>query len=78
VLGSLRAELKERYPDPDDRKVIFERMVYDRFMDLVRAGDVEGLEAWVQKCVDEGPHYASPAEHSAMLERALAETEVVG
>jgi precorrin-2 dehydrogenase len=78
VLGSLRAELKQLYPDPDDRKVIFERMVYSRFIDLVRADDVEGLEAWVQRCIDEGPHYTSREEHNAMLERALAEAEVVG
>jgi precorrin-2 dehydrogenase/sirohydrochlorin ferrochelatase len=78
VLGSLRAELKQLYPDPGDRKVIFERMVYSRFIELVRAGDVDGLEAWVQKCIDEGPHYSSPEAHKAMLEAALAEIEVVG
>jgi precorrin-2 dehydrogenase / sirohydrochlorin ferrochelatase len=78
VLGSLRAELKEMYPDPDHRKVIFERMVYSQFMELVRAGDVDGLEAWVQTCIDEGPRYCSPEEHQAMLEAALAEIEVVG
>jgi precorrin-2 dehydrogenase/sirohydrochlorin ferrochelatase len=78
VLGSLRAELKQMYPDPDDRKVIFERMVYSRFMELVRAGDGDGLEAWVQRCIDEGPHYSSPEEHKAMLEAALAEVEAVG
>jgi precorrin-2 dehydrogenase/sirohydrochlorin ferrochelatase len=73
VLGALRKELKERYSDPGERKVIFERMVYSRFVELVRTGDVEGLEAWVQTCVDEGPRYASPEAHEAMLEAAAPE-----
>ena len=41
LLGSLREELKATYPRPDDRKVLFERMVYSDFMDMVRAGDAE-------------------------------------
>jgi siroheme synthase-like protein len=73
LLGSLRAELKDLYPDPQERKVIFERMVYSQLMDLVRAGDTEAIEAWVQRCIDEGPRYASPAEHQAMLEAAKPE-----
>lgn len=76
VLGSLREELKARYPAPDDRKILFERMVYSDFMDMVRAGDSEGLEAWVQRCIDEGPAYASPAEHRAMLEAAPPECKL--
>jgi hypothetical protein len=76
VLGSLREELKARYPKPDDRKVLFERMVYSDFMDMVRAGDSERLEAWVQQCIDEGPAYASPAEHRAMVEAAPAECKL--
>ena len=76
VLGSLREELKQKYPAPDDRKVLFERMVYSDFMDMVRAGDVDGIEAWVQKCIDEGPHYASPEEHRAMLEAAGPECKL--
>ena len=73
ILGSLREELKAKYPSPDERKVIFERMVYSRFMELVRADDVEKLEAWVQQCIDEGPRYASPEAHRAMLESAPPE-----
>jgi precorrin-2 dehydrogenase len=73
ILGSLREELKQMYPSPDERKVIFERMVYSRFMELVRADDVEGLEAWVQQCIDEGPGYAPPEAHRAMLEAAPPE-----
>ena len=49
LLGSLREELKQMYPAPDDRKVIFERIVYSDFMDMVRAGDAEGVEAWIQR-----------------------------
>jgi len=76
LLGSLREELKAMYPSPDDRKVLFERMVYSDFMDLVRAGDVERIEAWVQKCIDEGPAYATPEQHRAMLEAAQPECKL--
>jgi precorrin-2 dehydrogenase/sirohydrochlorin ferrochelatase len=76
LLGSLREELKQMYPAPDDRKLLFERMVYSDFMDMVRAGDVERIEAWVQKCIAEGPRYASPEEHRAMLEAARPECKL--
>ena len=76
LLGSLREELKQIYPAPQDRKVLFERMVYSNFMDMVRAGDAEGLEAWVQRCIDEGPHYTSAEEHRAMLEAAPPECKL--
>jgi precorrin-2 dehydrogenase / sirohydrochlorin ferrochelatase len=76
LLGSLREELKAAYPEPEDRKVIFERMVYSDLMDLIRAGDDEAVEAWVQLCIDEGPRYASPAEHQAMLEAAKPECKL--
>jgi precorrin-2 dehydrogenase/sirohydrochlorin ferrochelatase len=76
LLGSLREELKQMYPAPEDRKVLFERMVYSDFMDMVRAGDAEGLEAWVQRCIDEGPGYASPEEHRTMLESARPECKL--
>jgi precorrin-2 dehydrogenase / sirohydrochlorin ferrochelatase len=76
LLGSLREELKEMYPAPGDRKILFERIVYSDFMVMVRAGDAEGLEAWVQRCIDEGPGYASPEEHRAMLESARPECKL--
>jgi precorrin-2 dehydrogenase/sirohydrochlorin ferrochelatase len=76
LLGSLRGELKARYPSPGARKVIFERMVYSELMDLVRAGDADAIEAWVQRCIDEGPHYASRDEHRAMLEAANPECKL--
>jgi precorrin-2 dehydrogenase/sirohydrochlorin ferrochelatase len=76
LLGSLREELKALYPEPEERKVIFERMVYSDLMDLVRAGDAEAVEAWVQRCIEEGPAYASPAEHQAMLEAAKPECKL--
>jgi siroheme synthase-like protein len=76
LLGALREELKEMYPAPDDRKVLFERMVYSDFMDMVRAGDADGIEAWVQRCIDEGPCYATPEEHRAMLEAARPECKL--
>lgn len=76
VLGSLREELKALYPAPGERKVIFERMVYSEFMDLMRADDAEGIEAWVQRCIDEGPHYAPAAEHEAMVEAAKPECKL--
>lgn len=76
LLGALREELKQMYPAPEDRKVLFERMVHSNFMDMVRAGDAEGLEGWVQRCIDEGPGYASPEEHRAMLESARPECKL--
>jgi precorrin-2 dehydrogenase/sirohydrochlorin ferrochelatase len=76
LMGSLRQELKAAYPSPNARKVIFERMVYSDLMDLVRAGDVEAIEAWVQRCIDEGPDYTSPQEHRAMLEAARPECKL--
>jgi precorrin-2 dehydrogenase/sirohydrochlorin ferrochelatase len=76
LLGSLREELKATYPSPDDRKVLFERMVYSDFMELVRAGDVERIEAWVQTCIDEGPAYTTPERHQAMLEAADPECKL--
>jgi precorrin-2 dehydrogenase/sirohydrochlorin ferrochelatase len=72
LLGSLRDELKARYPDPRDRKIIFERIVYSDFMDMVRQGDTAGLEAWIERCIDEGPRYASPGEHKAAVAAAIA------
>jgi siroheme synthase-like protein len=76
LLGSLREELKARYPAPDHRKVVFERMVYSDFMDMVRAGDADGLEAWVTRCIEEGPGYATPEEHRAMLADARPECKL--
>jgi hypothetical protein len=43
---------------------------------MVRTGDSERLEAWVQRCIDEGPAYAWPAEHRAMLEAAPPECKL--
>jgi len=40
---------------------------------MVRADDAEGIEAWVQQCIEEGPSYASPEQHHAMLETAPPE-----
>jgi hypothetical protein len=51
-------------------------MVYSQFTDLVRAGDVAAIEEWVQRCIDEGPGYASPSEHRAMLEAAKPECKL--
>jgi siroheme synthase-like protein len=76
ILGALREELKQRYPSPEDRKILFERMVYTNFMDLVRAGDVDGLEAWIERCIAEGPAYASHAEHAEMLGAASPECKL--
>jgi precorrin-2 dehydrogenase/sirohydrochlorin ferrochelatase len=67
VLGALREELKERYPAPEDRKVLFERIVYSDFMDMLRAGDAERLEAWIERCIEEGPDYAPRSEHVEMV-----------
>jgi precorrin-2 dehydrogenase/sirohydrochlorin ferrochelatase len=73
LLGSLRAELKRRYPDPHDRKILFERMVYSGLMEMIRNEDTEGIEAWVERCIEEGPGYAPEHEHRAMVEAALAD-----
>jgi hypothetical protein len=40
---------------------------------MVRAGDVEGIEAWVARCIEEGPDYAGREEHRAMVESASPE-----
>jgi hypothetical protein len=48
--------------------VIFERIVYSDLMDLIRAGDAAAVEAWIQRCIDDGAGYASPADHRAMVE----------
>jgi precorrin-2 dehydrogenase/sirohydrochlorin ferrochelatase len=71
LLGALREELKQRYPDPGDRKVMFERIVYSDLLDLLRADDVEAVEAWIERCIIEGPDYVSQEEHDAMVSAAL-------
>jgi siroheme synthase-like protein len=71
LLGSLREELKTRYPDPHDRKILFERIVYSNLLDLIRAGDTEAIEDWIEKCVEEGPDYTAPDRHQSMLAAAL-------
>ena len=76
LLGALREELKAMYPAPDERKVLFERIVYSDLMNMVRAGDADGIETWVQRCIDEGPHYASPQEHQALLDSAAPECKL--
>jgi siroheme synthase-like protein len=76
LLGSLREELKGLYPSPAERKVIFERMVYSELMDLIRAGEAEAVESWVQRCIDEGPEYTPRAEHEAMVEAAKPECKL--
>jgi precorrin-2 dehydrogenase/sirohydrochlorin ferrochelatase len=76
LLGSLRAELKERYPHPQDRKILFERIVYSDFMDMVRAGDADAIEAWIERCIEEGPGYATAEAHRAMLEAAKPECKL--
>lgn len=76
LLGSLREELKAMYPSPDHRKIVFERMVYSDFMDMVRTGDTERIEAWVQTCIDEGPEYTSLEQHRAMLEATRPECKL--
>lgn len=71
LLGSLREELKQRYPDPHDRKILFERIVYSDLLEMVQAGDTEGIEAWVTRCIEEGPAYASEQEHRGTVLAAL-------
>ena len=71
LLGSLREELKQRYPHPGDRKVIFERMVYSGLLEMIQAGDANAIEEWIERCIEEGPGYASPGEHASALANAL-------
>jgi precorrin-2 dehydrogenase / sirohydrochlorin ferrochelatase len=78
LLGSLREELKERYPDPRDRKVLFERIVYSNLIELVRAGNTEEIEAWVTRCIEEGPGYASAEAHGAALLAVLGAEKEIG
>ena len=75
ILGALREELRERYPDPHDRKILFERIVYSDFLEMVRGGDTDAIEAWVTKCIEEGPGYVSSEQHEATLEAVLAGSE---
>ena len=72
LLGSLRTELKRRYPNPDDRKIIFERMVYSNLIESIRACETDKIEAWIDRCANEGPNYATAEEHQAALKRWLA------
>jgi precorrin-2 dehydrogenase/sirohydrochlorin ferrochelatase len=72
LLGSLREELKQRYPDPHDRKILFERIVYSDLIEMVRAGDNESIEAWIERCLEEGPSYTSEQEHSATVVAMLS------
>jgi siroheme synthase-like protein len=71
LLGALREELKQRYPDPWDRKVLFERIVYSDLLDLLRADDADAIEAWIERCIEEGPNYATAEEHEATVAAAL-------
>jgi siroheme synthase-like protein len=78
LLGSLREQLKARYPDLGDRKILFERIVYSDFMDMVREGDTEALEAWIDRCIEEGPGYAPAEVHRAAVEAALRDGDRAG
>lgn len=71
LLGALRQEVKSKYPDYRDRKVVFERIVYSDLLEWVRDDDAESIEQWVDKCLEEGPHYASELEHSELVEGTL-------
>jgi precorrin-2 dehydrogenase / sirohydrochlorin ferrochelatase len=75
LLGSLREELKQRYPDPRDRKVLFERIVYSDLIEMVRAGNTEAIESLVESCIEEGPGYATEREHNAAVAAALGTPE---
>lgn len=39
ILGGLRAEIRARYPDPDERRVAVDRVMDSEVMDLLSAGD---------------------------------------
>ena len=78
LLGSLREELKERYPEPEHRKIVFERMVYSELMDLIRVGDTDAIEAWVERCIAEGPHYVERGEHARLIAAARARAGAEG
>jgi siroheme synthase-like protein len=71
LLGALREELKQRYPDPRDRKVLFERIVYSDLLEYLRADDADAVEAWIDRCIEEGPRYASAEEHEATVSAVL-------
>jgi siroheme synthase-like protein len=78
LLGALREEAKAAWPAPDDRKVVFERMVYgaaredgSQLVQLVAEGDAEAIEAWAERCISEGPGYAPAEAHVALIRDAL-------
>ncbi len=68
ILGALRDELKERYPDADDRKIVLERIVYSNLLDLVRQERSDEIDQWVSRCIEDGPGYTSEADHRKMVE----------
>lgn len=71
VLGSLREELKGRYPDPKDRKILFERIAYSDLLDWIRNGEADRIEAWIERCIEEGPGYVNEDEHRTHIEAWL-------
>ncbi len=71
VLGALRNELKGRYPDARDRKIVFERIVYSDLLDLVRDGRTEEIDQWVSRCIEDGPKYASEADHLNIIHNTV-------
>jgi siroheme synthase-like protein len=71
LLGGLREELKERYPEPVHRKILFERIVYSGLLEMIERGDTEEIEAWVERCVEEGPDYVPREEHERLIAAAL-------
>ncbi len=77
ILGALRAELKQRYPDYRDRKIVFERIVYSDLLDWVRESQIDAIEEWVSRCIEDGPAYTSYEDHCKIVESALSTRQAV-
>ena len=71
ILGSLRVELKARYPDYRDRKILLERIVYSDLLEWIKEGRTDEIEEWVSRCIEDGPDYASEDDHRSMISAAL-------
>ena len=77
LLGSLREELKATLPEPrgpQDRC----SSAWSTPTSWSWCGPAmsSGIEAWIQTCIDEGPGYATPAQHRAMVEAAQPECKL--
>ncbi|MBI4551614.1 MAG: bifunctional precorrin-2 dehydrogenase/sirohydrochlorin ferrochelatase [Candidatus Latescibacteria bacterium] len=52
ILGSYRAEMKERYPDDfEQRQALWENLVHADLLDLIRGGQIDEARQKVEACI---------------------------